>query len=101
MLLEICRLPVAQKERRAFVRKQASVVHECNIQNCIVTVVQLCPALCDPVDYTLDGILQARALEWAAFPFSRGSSRPRDWTQVSCIASGFFTTWAARETLVV
>ena len=36
--------------------------------------------------------------EWVAFPFSRGSSQPRDWTQVSCIAGGFFTSWATRET---
>ena len=40
------------------------------------------------------GILQGRILEWVAFPFSRGSSQPRDWTQVSCIAGGFFTSWA-------
>ena len=39
-------------------------------------------------------ILQARILEWVDFPFSRGSSQPRDWTQVSHIAGGFFTTWA-------
>ena len=39
------------------------------------------------------GILQARILEWVAYPFSRGSSQPRDWTQVSCIAGGFFTSW--------
>ena len=32
-------------------------------------------------------------LEWVAFPFCRGSSQPRDWTQVSCIAGGFFTSW--------
>ena len=36
-------------------------------------------------------------LEWVAFPFSRGSSQPRDQTQVSCIAGGFFTSWATRE----
>ena len=36
-------------------------------------------------------------LEWVAMPFSRGSSQPRDWTQVSCIAGGFFTSWATRE----
>ena len=36
-------------------------------------------------------------LEWVAFPFSRGSSQPRDQTQVSCIAGGFFSSWAARE----
>ena len=56
-----------------------------------VKVVQLCPPLCDPVDYTVHGILQARILEWVAFPFSRGSSQPRDCTQVSCVAAGFFT----------
>ena len=52
-----------------------------------------------PVDCTVQGILQARVLEWAAFPFSRGSSRPRDCTQVSHIAGGFFTSWATREGL--
>ena len=35
--------------------------------------------------------------EWVAIPFSRGSSQPRDQTQVSCIAGGFFTIWATRE----
>ena len=59
--------------------------------------VQLCPTVCDPMDYTVDGILQARILEWVAFPFSRGSSQPRDWTQVSHIAGRFFITWATRE----
>ena len=43
------------------------------------------------------GILQARILEWVAFSFSRESSQPRDWTQVSGIAAGFFTSWATRE----
>ena len=43
--------------------------------------------------------LQARILEWAAFPFFRGSSQPRNWTGVSCIARGFFTKWATREAL--
>ena len=51
------------------------------------------------MDYTVHGILQARILEWVAIPFSRGSSQPRDWTQVSLIASGFFTSWATREAL--
>ena len=62
-----------------------------------VKVAQLCPTLCDPLDYMVHGILQARILEWAAFPFSRGSSQPRDWTQVSHNAGGFFTSWATRE----
>ena len=44
-----------------------------------------------------DCILQARILEWVAFPFSRGSSQPKDWTQVSCMPGGFFTSWATRE----
>ena len=43
------------------------------------------------------GILQARILEWVAFPFSRGSSWPRNWTGVFCTARGFFTNWATRE----
>ena len=58
---------------------------------------QLCPILCDPMDYTVHGILQARILDWVAFPFSRGSSQPRDQTQVSRIAGGFFTSWVTRE----
>ena len=55
-----------------------------------VKVAQSCPTLCDPRDYRVHGILQARILEWVAIPFSKGSSQPRDQTQVSCIAGGFF-----------
>ena len=44
-------------------------------------------------------ILQARILEWVIIPFSRESSGPNDWTQVSCISGRFFTIWATRETL--
>ena len=47
------------------------------------------------------GILQARILEWVAIPFSRASSQPRDGTQVSCTAAGFFNVWAAREEHIV
>ena len=43
------------------------------------------------------GSLQARILEWVAFPFSRGSSQPMGRTQVSHIAGRFFTSWATRE----
>ena len=57
-----------------------------------VKVTQLCPTLCDPVDYTVHGILQARILEWVAYPFSRRSSQPRDQTQVSRITGRFFTS---------
>ena len=49
------------------------------------------------MDYTVHGILQARILEWVAFPVSRGSSQTRDWIQVSRIAGGFLTSWTIRE----
>ena len=62
-----------------------------------VKVTQLCPTFCDPTDYTVHGIFQARILEWVAFSFSRGSSQPRDQTHISRIADGFFTSWATRE----
>ena len=55
-------------------------------------VAQSCPTLCDPMDYTIHGILQARILEWVAFPFSRKSSQPKGQTQVSHIAGRFFTS---------
>ena len=105
-----------------------------------VKVAQLWPTLSDPMDYTVHGVLQARILEWVAFPFSRGIfstqgsnpgllycrwilyqlsykgsprilewvaypfssgySQSRNQTGVSCIAGGFFTNWAKRETPV-
>ena len=104
-----------------------------------VKVTQSCPTLCNPKDYTVHGILQARILElgslsllqgifptqglnlgllhcrrilyqlshkesprileWVGYPFSRGSSQPRNWTGVFCIAGGFFTNWSMREAL--
>ena len=57
-----------------------------------VKVIQSCPTLCDSMNYTVHGILQARILEWVAFPFYRGSSQPRNRTQVSHITGGFFTS---------
>ena len=101
-------------------------------------IYQSCLTLCDLLDYTVHGILQARILEWVAIPFSRDlpnpgieprstilqvdylpaeppgkpkntgegslsllqrSSWPRNWTRVSCIAGGFFTSWATRGKL--
>ena len=67
-------------------------------------ITQLCLTLCNPwtVAYQAPlsmGILWARILEWVAMPSSRGSSRARDWTQVSRIAGGFITIWATREAL--
>ena len=46
---------------------------------------------------SVHGIFQATVLEWFAISFSRGSSRPRDWTQVSRIVSRRFTAWATRK----
>ena len=65
-------------------------------------VAQSCPTLCDPMDCSpegssVHGVLQARILEWVAISFSRGSSRPRDWTQVACIAGRRFNLWTTRE----
>ena len=51
------------------------------------------------MDCMICGVLQARVVEWVAFPFSRGSSQPRDQTQVFCITGRFFTGWATREAL--
>ena len=61
-------------------------------------VAQSCPTLCNPVDCSpprssIHGILQTRILEWVVISFHR----PRDWTQVSCIASRHFNLWATRE----
>ena len=65
-------------------------------------VAQSCPNLCNHMDCSLPGssihgILQARTLEWVAISFSRGSSQPRDRTQVSCLVGRHFTIWATRE----
>ena len=70
-------------------------------QKCIesVLVAQSCltvcnPTVCSPLDSSVHGISQARILEWVAIPFSRGSSQPRDQTQVSCIGGEFLAIWA-------
>ena len=63
----------------------------CTIDEMKVNETQSCSTLQDPMVYTIHGILQVRALGWVAFPFSRGSSQPRDQTQVSLIADGFVT----------
>ena len=68
-------------------------------------VAQSCLTLCNPMDYSLPGfsihgILQVRILEWVTISFSRGSSRPRDWTWVSCIGGRWFNLWATRYLLL-
>ena len=67
-----------------------------------IEVTQSCLTLCHPMDCGLPdssvhGIFQARVLEWVAISFCRGFFRPRDWTQVSCIADRPFTIWVTRE----
>ena len=69
-----------------------------------VKVIRWCPTLCNPMDCSLPGssihgILQSRIFEWVAIPFCRGSSQPKDQTQVSCIAGKSFTVWVVREAL--
>ena len=76
------------------------------IFSCVCLVAQSCPTLCDPMDYnppgsSVHGILQARILEWVAMPVSRGSSWPRDWTRVSCLAGRFFTTEPPRKPIII
>ena len=73
---------------------EGGITAETRCVQCLVA--QSCPTLCDPVDCSPpgssdNGILQARILEWVAMLSSRGSSQPRDQTQVSCIAGRFFT----------
>ena len=68
-----------------------------DIWPCCTKSLQSCPTPCDPMDCSppgssVHGIVQAGILEWVAIFFSRGSSWPRDWSHVSCIAGRFFTT---------
>ena len=57
----------------------------------------LCDPMTSPPVSSVQGILQARILEWLPIPFSRRSSQSRDWTRISCTAGRFFTIWATRE----
>ena len=80
--------------------QEANPNYSC-LSSCKREVAQSCPTLCDPMDCSLPGsvhgILQARILEWVAISFSRGSSQPRDWTQVSHIAGRCFTVRTTRK----
>ena len=82
---------LCEKEGKAYI---FIINHTLNVN---MNVVQSCPTLCDHMDYTAHGILQARILEWVAFSISRGSSQPRDQTQVYHSAGRFFTSWVTRE----
>ena len=72
---------------------------------CVCVSRSVVSSLCDPVDCStpdssVHGILQARILESGCLAFSRASSRPKDWTQVSHLAGRFFTIWATWEAMV-
>ena len=72
-----------------------STLHNGMVSESEVKVAQSCPTLCNPMDCIW--IMKARITEWAAIPFSRGSSQPRDWTQVCHVAGRFFASWATTE----
>ena len=71
--------PVGKNSSLSFVLSRSVVSDSCE------------PVDCSPSGSSVHGTIQARILERVAFPFSRGSSKPRDRTQVSCIAGGLFT----------
>ena len=74
---------IADKKKSGFTGASMS-------ENCSVVSI-------NPMDFIVHGILQARILEWVTFPFSRGSSQPRNRTRVCFIAGRFFNSWAIRE----
>ena len=67
--------------------------------SCSVVSDSFRPVDCSPPSSSVHGVLQARILEWVAISFSRGSSQPRDWTQVSNIAGRRFNLWTTREAM--
>ena len=71
----------------------------CESVSCSVLSNSLHPINYSQLGSSVYGILQARILEWVTIPFSRRPSRPKDWTQVSCIVGRFFTIWTTREVL--
>ena len=69
----------------------------CISRYCCCLVTKSCLTLCNPIDCSppgssVHGVSQARILEWVSIFFYRGSSWPRDWTHVSCLAGRFLTT---------
>ena len=65
-------IAIKKKSLCTYLGQKGSVKEDSMIR--IVKVSQSCPTLCDPMNYTVHGNLQAGILEWVAFPFSRGSS---------------------------
>ena len=73
---------------------------------CGCWVAQACLTLCEPMDCSLPDssvhwIFQARILELVVISYSRGSSQPRDWTQVPCISRWLLYHWATQEALYI
>ena len=79
-------------------RKKKILLHAAFFQK--VKVAQSCPTLFSTMDSIVHGILQARILEWIAFPFSRRSSQPRGITQVFLIAGGSFPAEPQRRPII-
>ena len=89
---EELRLSLCENMNVVYVYEYECCVRERDTVFCVLCLVtQSCPSLCDHMDCSPE-ILQARILEWVAFPFSREFSQSRDRTQVSHIAGGFFTS---------
>ena len=90
-------LEISKDSRRKFLAPRNNsgayyyVLMLCMLHACMLKSYQLCPTLCNPMDYSLPGssvhgIFQARILEWVAISFSKGSSQPRDPAHVSYIS---------------
>ena len=77
----LCQVP------KHFCDPEENSVHDKSLESCPYATLWTC----SPPGFSVHGILQARILEWVVMPSSRGSAQPRNRTQVSCIAGGFFT----------
>ena len=76
------------------------VLSQCQLLHILIQGVNPGLPHCRQILYQLSHKGSPRILEWVAYPFSRGSSQPRNWTGVSCIPGGFITNWAMREARV-
>ena len=82
----------------------AKIQNRAQVSVCVCSTAQSCPTLCNPIDYSLPGssvfgVFQARILEWVVISSSRGSSRPRDWTGISCTGRQFLYHGATPESV--
>ena len=99
---------ISLKLNQKHIQKLKSESESCSLRPGQNTAVGSCPLLqgsnpglphCRWILYLLSHQGSPRILEWVTCPFSSGSSRPRNRTRLSCIAGGFFTSWATREAL--